>query len=99
MTSAKYDFIRLEVVMPHDAAVEIMEWMRGMTAPPRCIVMSGVARLWQRANPAVVVAGVLQKPFSIDELLLVIKSCPPVAPRRASRGPIVVKVATTRDHA
>lgn len=99
MSSERYDFLLLEVVMPHDASLEILEWMRGMSAPPRCIVMSGVAGLWRRANPGIIVAGLLEKPFSIDELIAVINGCPSAAPRRTSRGPIVVKITTSRDHA
>ena len=72
MSAAKYDVVLLEILMPHSAALEMMAWMRKLAFPPRCIVMSGVAKLWKRANPNVPVAGVLQKPFAFEELLRMI---------------------------
>ena len=72
LSSAIYDIILLDVVMPRNASLEVMTLMRGLAFPPRCIVMSGVANLWRRANPDVPVAGVLQKPFAFEELLRLI---------------------------
>ena len=59
LSSAIYDIILLDVVMPRNAAIEVMTILRGLAFPPKCIVMSGVANLWRRANPDVPVAGVL----------------------------------------
>lgn len=72
LSSAIYDIILIDVIMPRNAAIDVMTIMRGLAFPPRCIVMSGVAELWRRANPGVPVAGVLQKPFSFEELLKLI---------------------------
>jgi len=72
MTSAKYDFVLIEIVMPHNAFAAITSWMGQVTAPPRIIVTSGVADLWRRVNPSTKVAGVLQKPFTIDELVRIV---------------------------
>src|SRR5438093_10082638 len=72
MSMANYDIVLLEILMPHNAVLEMMAWMRTLAFPPRCIVMSGVAQLWKRANPNVPVAGVLQKPFAFEELLRMI---------------------------
>lgn len=72
LSSAIYDIILLDVVMPRNAAIEVMTILRGLAFPPKCIVMSGVANLWRRANPDVPVAGVLQKPFAFEELLRLI---------------------------
>ena len=72
LSSAIYDVILIDVIMPKNAATDVMTIMRGLAFPPRCVVMSGVADLWKRANPTVPVAGVLQKPFSFEELLRVI---------------------------
>lgn len=72
LSTAIYDVILLDVVMPRNAALEVMTIMRGLAFPPRCIVMSGVANLWRRANPGVAVAGILQKPFAFEELLRLI---------------------------
>jgi DNA-binding response OmpR family regulator len=80
MTMARYDFVLLEVVMPHDAFAAITSWMGQTTAPPRIIITSGIAELWRRANPEVKIAGVLQKPFTMEELLLVIGAAQRVTP-------------------
>ncbi len=72
LSTAIYDIMLLDVVMPHNAALDVMKMLRGLAFPPRCIVMSGVANLWRRANPDVPVAGVLQKPFAFEELLRLI---------------------------
>ena len=72
LSSAIYDIILLDVVMPRNAAIDVMTMLRGLAFPPKCIVMSGVATLWRRANPDVKVAGVLQKPFAFEELLKLI---------------------------
>ena len=86
MTSSKYDVVLVEIVMPHDAFAAITSWMRSVTALPRIVVMSGVAELWRRANPGVHVAGVLQKPFSIEEVIRVVGS---------PQGPVKVHFKTT----
>ena len=86
MTAARYDFVLLEVVMPHDAFAAITSWMEHVTAPPRIVVTSSSAQLWMRANPNPKVAGVLQKPVSLEELLNVIGT---------HRAPIVAKFKTT----
>ena len=72
LSGAIYDIMLLDVVLPHNAATEVMTMLRGLAFPPRCIVMSGVANLWRRANPDVPVAGVLQKPFPFEDLLRLI---------------------------
>ncbi|HEV8660096.1 MAG TPA: response regulator [Thermoanaerobaculia bacterium] len=72
MSAAKYDIVLLEIIMPHAAVLDMLAWMRKLASPPRCIVMSGVANLWKRANPDVPVAGVLQKPFAFEDLLRLI---------------------------
>lgn len=72
LSTAIYDILLLDVVMPHNAALDVMKMLRGLAFPPKCIVMSGVANLWRRANPDVSVAGVLQKPFAFEELLRLI---------------------------
>ncbi|HEY3054986.1 MAG TPA: response regulator [Thermoanaerobaculia bacterium] len=69
MSAATYDIVLLEILMPQSAVLDMLAWMRKLAFPPRCIVMSGVANLWKRANPDVRVAGVLQKPFAFEELL------------------------------
>ena len=72
LSTAIYDVILIDIVMPKNASFDVMRMMRGLAFPPRCIVMSGVADLWKRANPDVPVAGVLQKPFAFEELLRLI---------------------------
>ena len=72
LTTALFDVLLLDVVMPRNAALDVMTMMRGLAFPPRCIVISGVAHLWKRANPGVKVAGVLQKPFAFEDLLRLI---------------------------
>jgi len=72
LDSAIYDIVLLDIVMPRNAAMQVMKMLRGLAFPPKCIVMSGVAELWRRANPDVPVAGVLQKPFAFEELLKLI---------------------------
>jgi DNA-binding response OmpR family regulator len=72
LSSAIYDVILLDVIMPRNAALDVMRMLRGLAFPPRCIVMSGVADLWKRANPEIQVAGVLQKPFAFEDLLRLI---------------------------
>ena len=69
MTASRYDFVLLEVVMPHDAFAAIITWMGQATAAPRIIITSAIAELWRRANPSAKIAGMLQKPFSIEELV------------------------------
>lgn len=86
MTSAKYDVVLVEIVMPHNAFAAITSWMGTVTAPPRIVVMSGVADLWRRANPTAKVAGVLQKPFSIEDLVRVVGS---------PQGTVTVRFKTT----
>ncbi len=89
MTMARYDFVLLEVVMPHDAFAAITSWMDQTTAQARIIITSGIAELWRRANPEVKIAGVLQKPFTMEELLLVIGAAQRVTP--APEGPRLVR--------
>ncbi len=72
MSMAKYDFVLLEPVMPRNASLEILSWMDKLPTRPQCIVMSGVAELWKRANPDVKIAGLLQKPFAFEDLLRLI---------------------------
>ncbi|HSP13990.1 MAG TPA: response regulator [Thermoanaerobaculia bacterium] len=72
MSASRYDVVLLEVVMPHSAARDVFTCMQHLPSPPRCIVMSGVAYLWKRANPEVKIAGVLEKPFRFEELLRLI---------------------------
>jgi DNA-binding NtrC family response regulator len=72
MASSRYDVVLLEVVMPRGATQDVFDCMRRLQAPPRCIVMSGVAGLWKRANPHVDVAGLLEKPFPFEDLLRLI---------------------------
>ncbi len=72
MSAARYDFVVLEILMPQSAVIDMLAWMHKLAFPPRCIVMSGVADLWKRANPNIPVAGVLQKPFQFEELLRLI---------------------------
>jgi DNA-binding response OmpR family regulator len=72
LSTSMFDIMLLDVIMPKNASSEILMLMRGLAFPPRCIVMSGVAQLWKRANPNVPVAGVLQKPFAFEELLRLI---------------------------
>jgi DNA-binding response OmpR family regulator len=71
-STAIYDIMLLDVVMPHNAAIDVMTMIRGLAFPPRCIVISGVAHLWRRANPDVKIAGILQKPFVFEDLLRII---------------------------
>ncbi len=72
ISMASYDFVLLEPVMPRNASLEILTWMDKLPSPPRCIVMSGIAQLWRRANPDAKIAGILQKPFAIEDLLRLI---------------------------
>ena len=87
MTRAKYDFVLVELVMPHDAFAAITSWMSQVTAPPRIIVTSAIVELWRRANPAANVAGVLQKPFTIDDVVRIVGS---------PQGTVTVRFKTTR---
>lgn len=98
LSVATYDFVLMEVVLPHDGALAIMAWLQRMTTPPRCIVMSGVADLWQRANPGANVAGILQKPFTIEDLLQVLGPSPRVAPpKMAAKRAVVATAAPHRE--
>jgi DNA-binding NtrC family response regulator len=98
LSVATYDFVLLELVMPNDGALAVMAWIARMRPAPRSIVMSGVADLWRRANPDANVAGVLQKPFTIDELLVMLHTPADAEPRRntAPRA-VFVTPRTARD--
>ncbi|HEX9163165.1 MAG TPA: response regulator [Thermoanaerobaculia bacterium] len=72
LSCAIYDVMLLDVVMPRNASIDVLTMLRGLAFPPRCIVVSGVADLWRRANPDVPVAGVLQKPVVFEDLLRLI---------------------------
>jgi DNA-binding response OmpR family regulator len=87
MTAAKYDYVFVELVMPHNAFAAISSWMGRVTAPPRIVVTSGVAELWRRANPNANVAGILQKPFTIEDVVRVVGS---------PQGTVKVHFKTTR---
>ena len=73
LTNARFDFLVLDLIMPKHSGIDVLNALAEQTnGGMRCIVMSGVAELWKKANPTVPVAGVLQKPFAFEELLKLI---------------------------
>jgi DNA-binding NtrC family response regulator len=63
------DVLLLDLIMPRESGTVMLDRLLAEQTPTRCIVMSGVADLWRKANPTKPVAGVLQKPFAFEDLL------------------------------
>ena len=64
-----YDLVLVDVILPSQGGTVVVEKVLAARSGTQCIILSGVGDLWQKANPSVRVAGVLQKPFAFDELL------------------------------
>lgn len=65
--------VLLDQVMPEVTGAEVIQWLRGLEAPPRVIVI-GANPLYLETGAALVrgsglqLAGTLRKPFRVDEL-------------------------------
>ena len=64
-----YDLVLVDVILPRQGGTVVVEKVLAARSGTQCIILSGVGELWQKANPSVRVAGVIQKPFKFDELL------------------------------
>jgi DNA-binding NtrC family response regulator len=69
LSTRAYDVLLLDLIMPRECGTVLLDKLIANANPTRCIVMSGVADLWRKANPTKPVAGVLQKPFLFEDLL------------------------------
>ncbi len=69
LSASTYDVLLLDLIMPREGGTVVLDSVTASANAPRCIVMSGVADLWHKANPGAIVAGVLQKPFDLHDLL------------------------------
>ncbi|MBK5259439.1 MAG: response regulator [Thermoanaerobaculia bacterium] len=69
LDAVRYDLVVLDLILPREGGKVVVEQVLAAHNGTQLIIMSGVARLWRKANPSVRVAGVLEKPFAFDELL------------------------------
>lgn len=69
LDSTRYDLVVLDLILPKEGGKVVVEQVLAAHNGTQLIIMSGVARLWRKANPSVKVAGVLEKPFAFDDLL------------------------------
>lgn len=58
LKNTSYDVLFLDLIMPRTTGLDVLDSINRLPARPRCVVMSGVADMWKRANPNARVDGV-----------------------------------------
>ena len=75
----KPDLVLLDIHLPDASGWDVVNWIESQTRPVPIIVMSGVARPNAKQLQQVGAKAFLAKPFTVEEMLSLVKRYAPVA--------------------
>ena len=69
-----YDLVLLDLIMPGKPGVEVLREIQAMNPFQWCIVISGLADVWQKREPEIRPYAVVQKPIDFPRLASLIEA-------------------------